>query len=413
MSTLGEPTGNENPPVTSLKRGDTKERIDGILQHFDVLPSKFDRFLFKYIYVLLIGYFFLFELILIPLFLLGNISFQIGDFLLGSGLNVLILVTFISVLWRFNVWRLRTPKTLYDFIEKKRIYVPDGDANTLYLRFLENYRDALASPKRYFLSSFLMILVVIYYAPGLVQDISIAPPFGHPNALVTLLVVVRDLLSTLVFLAGMYCIGIVVWEMYISGWYIRKLVRVFKLRIQPFHTDKCGGLKVLGNFCFSLVSPMLIGSGLLIGYILLLLFSDRGNVVGLALTVGFALLVLLLYALPASIFAFMLPLRDIHTKMVSEGETDEETYIARIEALRQEIQLLLDANKVEEAKVVQEKKAVVETLHTPYPTWPFSFRSKIFSTVLGTSGSILIGVITAALQEHFLPAILTLLFHTP
>jgi hypothetical protein len=323
------------------------------------------------------------------------------------------LVTFISVLWRFNVWRLRTPKTLYDFIEKKRIYVPDGDANTLYLRFLENYRDALASPKRYFLSSFLMILVVIYYAPGLVQDISIAPPFGHPNALVTLLVVVRDLLSTLVFLAGMYCIGIVVWEMYISGWYIRKLVRVFKLRIQPFHTDQCGGLKVLGNFCFGLVSPMLIGSGLLIGYILLLLFSDRGNVVGLALTVGFALLVLLLYALPASIFAFMLPLRDIHTKMVSEGETDEETYIARIEALRQEIQLLLDANKVEEAKVVQEKKAVVETLHTPYPTWPFSFRSKIFSTVLGTSGSILIGVITAALQEHFLPAILTLLFHTP
>ena len=171
---------------------------------------------------------------------------------------------------------------------------------------------------------------------------------------------------------------------------------------------------MLGNFCFGLVSPILIGSGLTIGYILLLLFSDRGgDEVGLALLVGFALLVLLLYALPASIFAFILPLRDIHSKMVSEGETDEESYIARIEALREEIQSLLDTNQVEEAKVVQEKKAVLETLHTPYPTWPFSFRSKIFSTVLGTSGSILIGVITAALQEHFLPAILTLLFHTP
>jgi hypothetical protein len=254
-----------------------------------------------------------------------------------------------------------------------------------------------------------MILVVILMAPNMVHVISI----GNPNVLVTLLVVVLDLLGTLVYLAGVYCFGIVIWVMYISGWYIRKLVREFELNIQPFHTDQCGGLKVLGNFCFGLVSPILIGSGLLIGYILLLLISWSGIVVGLALTVGSILLFLLLYAFPAAIFAFFLPLRDIHTKMVSEGETDEDTYIARIEALRQEIQLLLDANKVEEAKFVQEKKAVLETLHTPYPTWPFSFRSKIFSTVLGTSGSILIGVITAALQEHFLPAILTLLFHTP
>jgi hypothetical protein len=202
--------------------------------------------------------------------------------------------------------------------------------------------------------------------------------------------------------------------MYISGCYIRKLVRAFELRIQPFHTDKCGGLKVLGNFCFGLVSPILIGSGCLIGYLLLTLLSNNGgDGVELTLIVGSAFLVLLLYAFPAAIFAFILPLRDIHTKMVSEGETDEDTYIARIEALREEIQSLLDANQVEKAKVVQEKKAVLETLHTPYPTWPFSFRSKIVSTVLGTSGSILIGATTAALQQYFLPAILPLLFHKP
>ena len=255
-----------------------------------------------------------------------------------------------------------------------------------------------------------MILVVILNATSIVQDISIE----HPNVLVTLPVLINDLFSTLVFLVGMYCIGIVCWTLYISDWYIRKLVRIFELSIQPFHTDKCGGLKVLGNFCFGLVSPLLIGSGLLIGYILLFLITEnRGDAVGLTLVVGSALLVLLLYALPGAIFAFILPLRDIHTKMVSEGETDEDTYIDRIEALREEMQSLLDTNQVEEAKVVQEKKAVLETLHTPYPTWPFSFRSKIFSTVLGTSGSILIGVITAALQEHFLPAIFSLFFHNP
>ncbi len=386
MSTLSEHTGNGNPRETSLQREDTKEQIYEILQHFDVLPSRFDRVIFKYIYVYLIGLFIPSELLLI-LFILSvspQLQAQVGGVPLGGGLNVLSLVAFISIIWTFNVWRSRTPKTLLDLL-KKRIYIPDGDVNTSYLRFLENYRDALASPKRYFLSGFLMILIVILNAPGIVQDISIGHPVGHPNVLVTLLVVVEDLLSTLVLL-------------YISGWYIRKLVRIFELSIQPFHTDKCGGLKLLGNFCFGLVSPILIGSGLIIGYILLFLITENGgDVVDLTLVVGSALLVLLLYALPGAIFAFFLPLRDIHTKMVSEGETDEDTYNARIEALREEIQSLLDANQVEEAKVVQEKKAVLETLHTPYPTWPFSFRSKIFSTALGVSGSLLVGVITAAL----------------
>jgi hypothetical protein len=206
----------------------------------------------------------------------------------------------------------------------------------------------------------------------------------------------------------------VTWVVYISGWYIRKLVRIFELRIQPFHTEQCGGLKVLGNFCFGLASPLLIGSGLTIGYILFYLYiAPETDVVLLALEVGFILLFLVLYYLAAAIFAFFLPLRDIHTKMVSEGESDEEIYIARIETLRGEIESLLDINRVDEAKVLQEKKAVLETLHTPYPTWPFRFRSKIVSTVLGTSGSILVGVMTAALQQYFLPALLPLIFHTP
>jgi hypothetical protein len=51
MSTLSKHTGNGNPTATSLQPKDTKEQIDGVLQRFDVLPSRFDRFLFKYIYV--------------------------------------------------------------------------------------------------------------------------------------------------------------------------------------------------------------------------------------------------------------------------------------------------------------------------------------------------------------------------
>ncbi len=120
MSTLSEHTGNGNPRETSLQREDTKEQIYEILQHFDVLPSRFDRVIFKYIYVYLIGLFIPSELLLI-LFILSvspQLQAQVGGVPLGGGLNVLSLVAFISIIWTFNVWRSRTPKTLLDLLNR-------------------------------------------------------------------------------------------------------------------------------------------------------------------------------------------------------------------------------------------------------------------------------------------------------
>jgi hypothetical protein len=98
--------------------------------------------------------------------------------------------------------------------------------------------------------------------------------------------------------------------------------------------------------------------------------------------------------------------------MVSEAKTNETSYFIRTEALREEIQALLDIKQIEAARAVQEEKALVEILYAPYPTWPFHVRSKISKTVFEVSGSLLIGLITAALVQYFFPAILTLLFHT-
>jgi hypothetical protein len=204
--------------------------------------------------------------------------------------------------------------------------------------------------------------------------------------------------------------------MYISGRYVRKLLRAFHLRIQPFHPDQCDGLKLLGNFCFGLGSPLLIASGLYIGYIIFALLAYSpiyGREISYLVLNVYSLLPILLYYLLLTVLVFMLPLRDIHTKMVGEGKTNENLYFTRTEALREEIQSLLDTNQVEAAKAVLEQKALVETLYAPYPTWPFHVRSKISSTVLEVSGSLLIGLITAALVQYFLPAILTFFIHTP
>jgi hypothetical protein len=408
MSTLSEYTGNGNPTATSLQPKDTTEQIDDILQQFDVLPSRFDRFLFKYIYVYLLGLF-------VPAQLLSFIFFldrnpQVGGALLQVGLGVPPLVIFVLAIWRFNVWRLRTPNTLRDLWENKRIALPDGDADPSYLRFLAHYRDALASPKRYFLSGFLMIVAGILFAYAIVQNLSSEGPTIQ---------VVGILLFAFLDLGGFYCIGILTWAMVISSGYVRKLVRQFQLSIQPFHPDQCGGLKLLGNFYFGLGSPLLIVSGLLIGLIIFSLLEYASGIyarearVLLVTNVGFPLLLLLLFVFPLIVLVFILPLRAIHRKMESEGKTNENSYFMRTETLREEIQALLAVKQVEAAKAVQEEKALVETLYAPYPTWPFHVRSKISSTVLEVSGSLLIGLITAALWQYFLPAILTLLFRAP
>jgi hypothetical protein len=251
-----------------------------------------------------------------------------------------------------------------------------------------------------------MIFICIPFVYEFAQALSSEP---------TTIQVVGGLLYTFLFLGGFYCIGILTWAIYLSGWYVRNLVRAFQLSIRPFHPDQCGGLKLLGNFCFGLASPPLLASGLFIGYSLFAFveYSPINGSAYLVLNVYYPLLFVLLFAFPTIVLGFLLPLREIHTKMVSEAKTNENRYFRRTEAMREEIQALLAVKHVEAAKAVQEEKTLVETLYAPYPTWPFHGRSQISSTVLEVSGSLLIGLITAAIVQYFLPVILTLLFHTP
>ncbi len=164
----------------------------------------------------------------------------------------------------------------------------------------------------------------------------------------------------------------------------------------------------------------MIASGILIGYIIFALVKyvptlngSTMNVAYLAASVVLPLLFLLLFSIPGIVFAFILPLRDIHRNMVSESKANENRYFTRTKALREQIQALLDTHQVEAAKAVQEERALVEALYTPYPTWPFHAHSKISSTMLEVGGSLLIGLLTAAIVEYFLPAILTPFIHTP
>ena len=144
MSTLSEQPGNGNPIAKSLQRVQIKEQLDGLLQQFDMLPARFDRLVFQYIYVYLLGLLFLAQLLLIIALLRMNI--QIGRVLvLTGGFGVLPALAIIAFIWRFHVWRSRAPQMLRDLLEHKRIVLPDGDADLSYLRFLGHFFAAIDS----------------------------------------------------------------------------------------------------------------------------------------------------------------------------------------------------------------------------------------------------------------------------
>ncbi len=104
MGTLSEHAGNGNPIESSRQGEETKERMYSVLQQFEVLPTRFDRLLFQYIYVYLLVLFFLAELLFLIAFLIENR--QVEQVLVTVvGINMPPVVLAILVFWRFNVWR--------------------------------------------------------------------------------------------------------------------------------------------------------------------------------------------------------------------------------------------------------------------------------------------------------------------
>ena len=263
----------------------------------------------------------------------------------------------------------------------------------MYLFFLNKYCDALRNPRKYLLSAVLMIIaaIVVFYSLNAISILSISLIWRNVQYLITNISYDLLLLTIMMVVIGfMYCGGIGIWSLCITGQHLRKMSLTFKFRVEPVHPDNCGGLSELGNFCFASVSPLLIGSAFFIGWFLVAALLHYLAVA----TIVVILFIAFLIALPVAIFAFFRPLLSIHTNMLCERKTKEEHYAANIASLREKIQVLLDANQLDEAKTMKEKKELMETLYIPSPTWPFHVKSKLFQTTIGAGGSLLVGVVT-------------------
>ena len=398
-------------------KDDTSVKIHNLLQNFNILPLKIEQNNFIYIYVYFIALYILdiLSILLFSLYIeLKDIPKEIRDDLIRTEHLLFGIVGISLILWIFNGWLRLLPKTLGDLLSKSWISVPTGDVNTDYLHFLEGYRDALRRPLRYLLISSLLLIIAFYYVHSIlllnIDDLT----SHHFKDIAPIIFLSMHLLFTALAQFGfMYCLGIIIWTLCISGWHFKKLIQTFELKIEPLHPDNCGGLKVLGNFCFSLASPIFIGSAYFIGYLLFVALTLRDlNIAFFDATRALILFVVLVYGLPTAIFAFFLPLWNIHTKMLCEREENDDSYAEEMGALRQTIRELLNEGKIEEAKNKKEKEDLTEALYTPYPQWPFNVRSRLLSSSLALGSSLLLGFLTA-LQQPLVELILQLIRSKP
>jgi hypothetical protein len=403
MNTLVEQPGSGDSKTAIMCQEDTLAEIRNLLQNFDVLTSRIERYNFKYAYIFLS---FLYLADLLQALVFSELSDSKESMAIDNSLYLLFLVIGISlILWIFKGWQRLIPKTLGYLFFKSRIFVPAGDVNIYYLHFLEEYRDALRKPLRYLLVSSLLVIMAFYYTHSIfLPNIHNITSYSFKNTIPIVFIYTHLLFTALTQFGAAYYLGIVVWVLCISGRYITKLVHTFEIKIEPLHPDKCGGLKVLGNFCFNLAGPIFIGSAFFIGYVFFVALRNP-NIPFYEATRDLILLVILVYGLPTAIIAFFLPLWNIHTKMLHEREVDDEGYAAKMEVLRQTIQELLNEGKIEEARNLKEKMDLTQALYTTYPRWPFNVRARFLSSFLALSSSLLLGFLTA-LQQPLVELIL-------
>ena len=176
------------------------------------------------------------------------------------------------------------------------------------------------------------------------------------------------------------------WSLYITSIYIGKLTKRFDITIQPGHSDRCGGLKPLGDFCFD-GAKILIAVGLVLA-VMAITDLDQDEVLSF-----FASVVLVVFIAPLTALTVFLPLWNIHGKMVSSKRAYQDKFTAQAMELEEEIYINTGIDGAfEKAKSAREKLEIFQVLHPdsrPFPVWPFHLPSTILKIV---SPQLLLGV---------------------
>ncbi len=323
-----------------------EEKINERIEKFDAYKERFTRFLLDHYWLI------------VPLYLIIGIPLDIStsneenaspEAILGA--ITIFIVAFLSI----RLFK-KIPYTFKRIWDRNIISSKDNEKdNEDKIRFLEKSEKNLNS-KWGFIYGFIWVgiflLFYFYFDLDYLMD-WLSKPW-------------LNLLASLIYLLffGFYLFigGMILYRMYVTANYIRKISKEFNLSIQILHPDKCGGFKPIGDLCLS-NSFILIVWGIFFAIAIAMAWGEERSY---GYTIG------LLFIIGVSILAFIWPVYYIHKIMLKEKiktlEILDRVVGDQIPVINKPEKMeLSEINKIKECEVLLEQYKEVEEFNT----WPF------------------------------------------
>jgi len=179
-----------------------------------------------------------------------------------------------------------------------------------------------------------------------------------------------------------FLVGLMVWRVAVIAVFVSKLGTDFDLKTQPNHPDQSGGLKPLGDICFTIAFLLLVPAIFLAvwGFVATFFHVEENSVLLIWSGVFRQWLVGLSVA---ALFVFLQPLYSIHRQMVRSSREVQ----AELDRLSQQIEELSLELRTQAGNLTpqqgNEKLEAIELLNKIYlqdsqvPTWPFDSKTLV------------------------------------
>jgi hypothetical protein len=181
------------------------------------------------------------------------------------------------------------------------------------------------------------------------------------------------LLGSLTQVGMAYVMGLLVWRMIVIAGKVYQLGQVFDLDIQVQHPDRSGGLKPLGDLCFSNALIITVPGIFLAGWIIAI---SHFGWAGYALWAPFyQRLLLVIFVL--ALLAFFQPLYGVHRAMVrkrAEIHKRLDELARRIDELAKQLLQKADTLEAEQSQELAKNLAMLRQVYessSAIPVWPF------------------------------------------
>jgi hypothetical protein len=332
------------------------EKINERIEKFNVYKGSFTRFLLYHYYIFVFLY-----------LIIGTLGLSWSttlDCVVGwnTGLDAILAAITILIAAFFSISMLEKIPNSFKRIWDRNIILSKGDEKDTkdkFITFLDNFEKNLNS-KIGAICGFgcvYIFLLGVYHSPWLIT------PFVEVLSYeikLSYLYVLPHAIHNLFFGFYIYIFGMILYRMYITVKYIRKISQEFDLKIQVLHPDKCGGLKPIGDLCLS-NSFILIAVGIFLA--IATIFFE-----GFQVDYARGLFIVILF----SIVGFVLPVYQIHKIMLKEKikklEILDRVVSDQIPVIDEPEKMELpEINKIKEYEVLQDQYKEVEE----FKTWPF------------------------------------------